>query len=301
VSTERRCRGRDHDVLVRAAFSVLTLVTVTSLAGCVASQNYVGAVSRTAAESAVKGAAEEIPELADPLRKIVRQALLEDDTLPQVAQRITQATVESVQATLRSPEMQKAIDDIITRAMTMLVQEGSEGTDRLIQAAAPALQETIRRAIVDAAADLRGRLERDVTPTSRALAATNAELLVNMVAAGLDAQLEHIRETAHTIGRELISTANDSMNVSAGPFGEATHAVLQEVIGGVKQAVREGLPDHEEVALIAAIVVVSTLLVLCTAALALYWWRYQRSAKWLAIVATSVHQHRAAALKSDAQ
>jgi hypothetical protein len=276
-----------YSLRVRAALFLLALVGLAPLAGCVASQNYVGSVSRTAAESAMKGAAEEIPGLAEPLRKIVRQALLEDDTLEQVAQRITQATVGSVQATLRSPEMQKAIDDDIARAMTLLIREGGEGTDRLIQVAGPALQATIRRAIVDATDDLRGRLERDVAPTSRALATANAELLVNMVAAGLDAQLRHFRETAHTMGRELIDSANGGVTISAGPFGEASREVLREALGGIKQAVREDLPDREEVVLVAAIVAVGTLLTLCTATLAFFWWRYRRSAKSLAMMTAS--------------
>ena len=102
------------------------------------------------------------------------------------------------------------------------------------------------------------------------------------------------------MGRAVIAGAARGMGdpenqASAGGF---VRLVGLQAVRGAAEAVHEGLPDRMQAALIAGIVVLGAFLVLAAGGLTMVWSRYQKSTKSLAIVAESINQHQADALKA---
>ncbi len=173
--------------------------------------------------------------------------------------------------------------DYVQRVSHDAAKSAMEGAAEGLPALKTPLQSVLRQTLLDA---------------TRALARANGELLVNTLAAGLDVQLQHIRETARDVGRGLINEAAGSMNDNKEVVGRLMQVAMLHAMRGAREGVREGLPENLRVPLTAAIVVLGTLLAVAGTGLALYWRRYQQSAKSLTIIAESINQHGADDLKA---
>ncbi len=281
----------------QAIVAVIVLAVLAGLPGCTTSRAYVGQMSHDAAKSALEGAAEGVGSVPGPLRQALRQTLLGDDTLPQVSHRIAEATVQGVRAGLSARETQQYIDELVTRTVTQLGRDGGDATRQLIRATEPELSEALRRAIANVGLAVADDLDRDLAPRTRAMAKATADVLVATLATGLEVQLEHIRETARNIGRELISEAAISMRDRKDFVGEVTHVAMLQGMRGAIEGVRETLPGAIPDRLIIALVVLAVMVVASGGGLALYWWRYQQSAKSLTIVAQQINDFESSELK----
>lgn len=256
----------------RAALVLLSATVV----GCASGQSYVGQVSHEAGKSAVEGITEGISTAPGPIRRALRDSLLGDDTLPLVSQRIAEATVNGVRMGLSGAETQQVIDDIVTRTVAMLGRDTGEASRQLIQTIEPELSGTLRRAIADVSVTLSDNIDRDLTPRTREMARAISEVLVSALAGGLDVQLEHIRQTARGIGREMITEAALSMRDQKEFVGEITHVAMRQGMAGAMEGFRENLPHHVPASLLIAVAVLAMLVGLSGGGLVVYWSRYRQ-------------------------
>src|SRR2546425_98253 len=184
--------------------------------------------SRDAAKSAVEGAAEGVGSVPGPLRRAMRDTLLGDDTLPLVSQRIAEAMVDGMRRGLSEAETQQLIDDVVERTIAGLGRQSGEATRQLIQTIEPELSQALRRSIGSIGVAVGEDIERDLTPRTREMAQALADVLVKALAGGLDVQLEHIRQTARDIGREMITEAALSIRDQKEFVGEITHVAMRQ-------------------------------------------------------------------------
>ncbi len=283
-------RTGETGLAVRGWRGTLAVVVVWSVAGCVSTHGYVERLSHDAGRGAAEGVATALPELSDPLRKTVRSTLLDDDTLQQAAQRLTQATVLSLRNGLSATDTQKSIEDLVSHTVGTLDREGSEAVRQLSQSVEPRLKQALRETLASGSIELRGSLERDLAPTIRDLAKANADIVVKTLAAGLKAQLSHIREAARNTGSDLITEAASGMKDNKEVVGRFTQRMVAQALHRPATTMRADL----RVSLIGVLAVFGVLLVLCAAGLAVYWRRYEQSVKAIATIAESVNQHEAA-------
>lgn len=280
-----------------AALTALMFVAVTSLVGCVGTREYVDRASHDAARSAVQGAAEGLPSLTEPLKKTARQVLLDDDTLSQVSQRLTESTLASMRSGLAATDTRELVDDLVGRTMTALGRDGGRATADVIRAAEPELSEALRRATAMTMTTLRENLERDLIPRTRVLAQANAEVLLNTLAASLDIQLTHVRQAARDIGRDIISEAAATMRDRKDFVGEVTHVAMLQAVRGAREGVWETLPGRVPTEVVAGMMTLVALLILSAGGLVIFWWRYRQSTKSLTIIAQQINERDAGELK----
>lgn len=271
----------------------LALLALT-LTGCVTTRDYVDRTSREAARSAVQGAAEELPSLTEPLRETMLQTVREtlqavEETLPEISRRVTEATLDSVRAGLRDTKTQALVDELVARTIARLEREGTGATRQLIRAVEPVIGEAVGRVVSAATLALQRDLEQELAPRARALAQAGADVLVSTLAAGLDVQLEHLRQTARDIGRELISEAAISMRDHKELVGEVSRVAMQQAVLGAREAVWESLPERVPRGVLLTMAALAALLVACGGVLTVYWWRYRQSARSLTIIARQIN------------
>jgi len=282
---------------VRTGRVALLVLASVVLAACGSGRLYVAQTSHDAAKSAVEGAAEGVGGVPGPLRRALRETLLGDDTLPLVSQRIAEATVDGMRRGLSEADTQKLIDELVERTVAMLGRESSEATRQLIQTVEPELSQALRRSIGSIGVAVGDDIERDLTPRTREMARAIADVLVNALAGGLDVQLEHIRQTARDIGREMIAEAALSIRDQKEFVGEITHVAMRQGMLGAIEGAREIFPDHVPRGLLMATVVLGALVVLSGGGLGVYWWRYRQSTKSLTIIAKQLNDFEAGELK----
>jgi len=282
---------------VHARHAALLFAASLLLGACSSGRLYVTQTSHDAAKSAVEGAAEGVGSVPGPLRQAMRDTLLSDDTLALVSQRITEATVEGMRRGLSEAETQKLIDDLVERTIAMLGRESSEATRQLIQTVEPELTQALRRSITSIGVTVGEDIQRDLTPRTREMAQALAEVLVSALAGGLDVQLEHIRQTARDIGREMITEAALSIRDQKEFVGEITHVAMRQGMLGAIEGAREIFPDHIPRGLVLATIVLAALVIVSGGGFGVYWWRYRQSTKSLTIIAKQLNDFEAGELK----
>ena len=282
---------------VRTGRVALLVLASVVLAACGSGRLYVAQTSHDAAKSAVEGAAEGVGSVPGPLRRALRDTLLGDDTLPLVSQRIAEATVDGMRRGLSEADTQKLIDELVERTVAMLGRESSEATRQLIQTVEPELSQALRRSIGSIGVAVGDDIERDLTPRTREMARAIAEVLVNALAGGLDVQLEHIRQTARDIGREMIAEAALSIRDQKEFVGEITHVAMRQGMLGAIEGAREIFPDHVPRGLVLAMIVLAALVIVSGGGFGVYWWRYHQSTKSLTIIAKQLNDFEAGELK----
>ena len=282
---------------LRAGYFALFFLAFLVLGACSSGRLYVSQTSHDAAKSAVEGAAEGVGSVPGPLRQAMRDTLLGDDTLALVSQRIAEATVEGMRRGLSEAETQKLIDDVVERTIATLGRESSEATRQLIQTVEPELSQALRRSISNIGAAVGDDIQRDLTPRTREMAQALAEVLVSALAGGLDVQLEHIRQTARDIGREMIAEAALSIRDQKEFVGEITHVAMRQGMLGAIEGAREIFPDHVPRGLVLATIGLAALVVVSGGGFGVYWWRYRQSTKSLTIIAKQLNHFEAGELK----
>src|SRR5215467_8045417 len=146
---------------------IFVVVLAATLAGCVSSQDYVGPMSHEAGRSAVEGITQGVSNAPGPIREALREALLGDDTLPLVSQRIAEATVEGLRQGLSEAETQQLIDQLITNTVASIGRQSSDVSRQLIQTVEPELNLAVRRSMTDISSTLGESLDRDLAPRTR--------------------------------------------------------------------------------------------------------------------------------------
>jgi len=106
----------------------------------------------------------------------------------------------------------------------------------LIQTIEPELSQALRRSIGSIGVAVGEDIERDLTPRTREMAQALADVLVKALAGGLDVQLEHIRQTARDIGREMITEAALSIRDQKEFVGEITHVAMRQACSAPSRA-----------------------------------------------------------------
>jgi len=282
---------------VHARCAALVLVAAAGLAGCASGQNYVGQVSHEAGKSAVEGITEGVSGAPGPIRRALRETLLGDDTLPQVSQRIAQATVEGMRRGMSEEETQQLIDGLVERTIAMIGSQSGEATRQLIETIEPELSQAVRRSMTEISGTFGENLDRDLTPRTREMARAIADVIVTALATGLEVQLDHIRETARAIGREMISEAALSMKEQKELVGEITQVAMRQGMRGAIEGARDIFPTHVPRDLMLAMIVLATLVLLTGGGFTVYWWRYRQSTKSLTIIAQQLNDFEAGELK----
>ncbi|HUM17016.1 MAG TPA: hypothetical protein VL086_15075 [Candidatus Nitrosotalea sp.] len=287
----------------RRALAALACLAAAHLGGCV-TQDYIRGAGQSAASGAMQGVSEGIPSIQEPLRQTLHGALVDDPTLRDAAREMTQSALQVLQARLGSPEMRQQVDALVAQAMTSLGRDGDEAVRTLVKAAGGQLEAELRRAltqsILTTTTTLRDSLERDVTPATQRLAKRMADQLIVSLVEGLEGPLQDRLQIA---GRNMVQAmikgaaegADDPINQAG--FGGLTNHVMLQAVRGARQGMTEGLPDRTQVALISAVILLGALVLGSGAGLGYFWWRYQQSAKTLAIVAESINHHQSGALK----
>lgn len=217
---------------------------------------------------------------------------------------MTRSAVDVLEARLGSPEMRRQVDALVAQAMESLRRDGDETIRRLVTEAGATLEVEIRRVttagILATTTTLRDSLERDVTPAAERLARRMGEELVTSLVKGLEGPLQKtMLQAGRNMSQALIKGAAEGAEdpINQAGFGGLTSHVMLQAMRGARQGMTEGLPDQRQVALISGIVLLGALLLASTGGLAFFWWRYQRSAKTLTIVAKSINNHQSGALK----
>lgn len=279
------------------------LLALVLLGGCV-SQDYYRTTAQSAASGAMQGVRDGIPGIQEPLRQTLRGALVDDPVLTEAARDMTRSAVDVLEARLGSPEMRRQVDALVAQAMESLRRDGDETIRRLVTEAGATLEVEIRRVttagILATTTTLRDSLERDVTPAAERLARRMGEELVTSLVKGLEGPLQKtMLQAGRNMSQALIKGAAEGAEdpINQAGFGGLTSHVMLQAMRGARQGMTEGLPDQRQVALISGIVLLGALLLASTGGLAFFWWRYQRSAKTLTIVAKSINNHQSGALK----
>ncbi len=279
------------------------LLALALLGGCV-SQDYYRTTAQSAASGAMQGVRDGIPGIQEPLRQTLRGALVDDPVLKEAARDMARSAVEVLEARLGSPEMRRQVDALVAQAMESLRRDTDEAVRELVKTAGATLELELRRVaaagILATTTTLRDSLDRDVTPSAERLARRMGEELVASVVKGLEGPLQKSmlqagRNMSQALMKGAAEGAEDPINQAG--FGGLTSHVMLQAMRGARQGMTEGLPDQAQVALISGIVLLGALLLASSGGLAFFWWRYQRSAKTLTIVAKSINNHQSGALK----
>ena len=279
------------------------LLALALLGGCV-SQDYYRTTAQSAASGAMQGVRDGIPGIQEPLRQTLRGALVDDPVLKEAARDMARSAVEVLEARLGSPEMRRQVDALVAQAMESLRRDTDEAVRELVKTASATLELELRRVaaagILATTTTLRDSLDRDVTPSAERLASRMGEELVASVVKGLEGPLQKSmlqagRNMSQALMKGAAEGAEDPINQAG--FGGLTSHVMLQAMRGARQGMTEGLPDQAQVALISGMVLLGTLLLASSGGLAFFWWRYQRSAKTLTIVAKSINNHQSGALK----
>jgi len=286
--------------------AALGLLVLAPLGGCV-SRDYLQGLGQSAAKGAMQGVSDGIPAIQEPLRQTLRGSL-DDPALRQAARDMTRDMTESavqvLETRLGSPEMRRQVDALVAQAMASLDRDGSHAVRTLIKAAGGQLEAELRRvateSILAATTTLRDSVERDVSPATQRLARRMGEQLIDSLVVGLEGPMQQrLMKTGRDMAQALIKGAAQGADdpINQAGFAGLTHQVMLQAVRGAKQGMREGLPDQTQVALISAIVMLGTLVLVAASGLVVYWRRYQQSAKTLTIVAKSINQHQSGQLK----
>lgn len=278
----------------------LLLGLLVAAAGCGSLKD----TMRGLGSSAMKGVGDELPNLKAPLQKTLRETLLSDDMLQQAAQRITSATMRSLETGLADPALHKRIDELVGNALKAVGEKGGAATQQLLQTAGPELKTALRGAVLQTVAEassaLKDAIQKDLTAATQQLAKGTAEALANALVAALDGPLgQRLQQTAGQMGQRLASETTAGLRdpASKAAVSEFAHSAMQGAVRGAKAGLDEGLPDRLQVALIASAVVMGALILLLTASVVLIYRRYKHSTQSLAIVAEKINQHAAPELK----
>jgi hypothetical protein len=217
---------------------------------------------------------------------------------------MARSAVEVLEARLGSPEMRRQVDALVAQAMESLRRDTDEAVRELVKTAGATLELELRRVaaagILATTTTLRDSLDRDVTPSAERLARRMGEELVASVVKGLEGPLQKsMLQAGRNMSQALMKGAAEGTEdpINQAGFGGLTSHVMLQAMRGARQGMTEGLPDQAQVALISGIVLLGALLLASSGGLAFFWWRYQRSAKTLTIVAKSINNHQSGALK----
>lgn len=254
--------------------------------------------------SAASGVGDELPKMKEPLKKILRETLLEDDTIKQVAARASEGAFDAIGRKLADAEVQKRLDGIVSHVIGTLEQRGSEATRNLLRTAGPELREALRGAVSEtvtaAGGALKESLEKDLTKASQHLAKSTAEALTTALLQALDGPLgKRLEQSAGQMAQQMVGQATFALRDpnSKAAISEFTESAMRGAVRGTREGVNEGLPNRLQSALIAGIVVLGALVVLAAIGMLLLWSRYRLSTKSLAIIAEKINQHDAQDLK----
>ena len=254
--------------------------------------------------SAAAGVGDEMPKMKEPLKKILRETLLEDDTIKQVAARASEGAFDAIGKKLADAEVQRRLDGIVSHVIGTLEQRGSEATRNLLRSAGPELREALRSAVSEtvtaAGGALKESLEKDLTKASQQLARSTAEALTTALLQALDGPLgKRLEQSAGQMAQQMVGQATGALRDpnSKAAISEFTESAMRGAVRGTREAVNEGLPNRLQTALIAGIVVLGSLMAVATIGLLFLWSRYRLSTKSLAIIAEKINQHDAQELK----
>lgn len=254
--------------------------------------------------SAAAGVGEELPKMKEPLKKILRETLLEDDTIKQVAARASEGAFDAIGRKLADAEVQRRLDGIVSHVIGTLEQRGSEATRNLLRSAGPELREALRGAVAEtvtaAGSALKESLEKDLTKASQHLAKSTAEALTAALLQALDGPLgKRLEQSAGQMAQQMVGQATSTLRDpnSKAAISEFTESAMRGAVRGTRDGVNEGLPNRLQSALIAGVVVLGTLVFVAAIAMLLLWSRYRLSTKSLAIIAEKINQHDAQDLK----
>ena len=282
--------------------SLVLLVAVLALAGtsCASWMQRV----RDYGRSAAAGVGEELPKMKEPLKKILRETLLEDDTIKQVAARASEGAFDAIGRRLADAEVQKRLDGIVSHVLQTLEQRGSEATKNLLRSAGPELREALRGAVAEtvsaAGGALKESIEQDLTKAAEHLAKSTADALTTALVQALDGPLgKRMEQSAGQMAQQIVGQATHALRdpSSKAAVSEFTESAMRGAIRGTREGVNEGLPNRLQSALIAALVVIGMLFCAALAGVVLLWSRYRLSTKSLAIIAEKINQHDAKELK----
>lgn len=259
---------------------------------------------RSYGRSAAKGFAEGIPQMKDPSKQLLRDALLEGDTLKQATDQAVAAAVRSLTRELADSELQKRIDGLVEHTLRLLSQKGSETTQTLLRTAGPELREALRAAVVstmtEAATALKDSMEKQLTPATEALARHTAEVLADSIVKALEGPLgKKLEQSAGHMGQHLVGEAAAALAAPASKaaVAEFTESATRGAVRGARAGVSEGLPQYLQTALIAGLVVLGTLLLMFGGVAYSLWHRYQQSTTSLSIIAEKINQQQDRELK----
>ncbi len=254
--------------------------------------------------SAANGFADGLPALKDPAKKLLRDMLLEGDTLKQVTEQTTVNAVRTLTRELADAEMQKRVDGLISHTLDLLAERGGETTRTLLRTAGPELREALRAAVLqtmtEAGAALKDSVEKQLTPATEALARHTAAVLVDTLLKALDGPLgQKLEQMGGQMGQRVVSEAAAALAAPASKsaVAEFSESATRGAVRGARAGVSEELPAHLAAALIAGLVVTGSLLLLLAIAAYSIWRRYQQSTTALAIVAEKINQADSKPLK----
>jgi hypothetical protein len=290
--------------LGRFSALVVLMGMATVLGGCTGLSNTVRGYGRSAAA----GFADGLPAMKDPAKKLLRDMLLEGDTLKEATGQATAAAVRSLTRELGEAEVQKRVDGLVEHTLSLLAQKGGETARTLVRSAGPELREALRTAIVQTMAEagtaLKDSIERQLTPATEVLARHTAEVLVDTLVKALEGPLgKKLEESAGQMGQKLVSEAATALAAptSKTSVAEFTESATRGALRGARAGVGEGLPQHIEAALIAGLVVMGALLLSFAVGMYMLWSRYQQSTTSLAIIAQKINEHETPELKETIQ
>ena len=282
----------------RASWGVLLLIVATMSCGTWNS------TVRGFGKNAAEGFADGIPAMKEPTKKVLRDMLLEGDTLKLATDQAMTTAVRSLTRELADSEVQKRVDGLVEHTLQVLAERGGETTQTLLRSASPELRAALRTAVVntmnEAAQALEEAMEKKLQPATERLARHTADVLAESLIKAIDGPLgKKLDESIGLMGQHLIGHATLALGdpASKQAIAEFTESATRGAVRGAKAGVSEGLPPHLQTALIAGLVVVSILMLLFAIGGYSLWHRYQQSTTTLAIIAEKINQQEQTELK----
>ena len=258
--------------------------------------------------SAARGFGQELPNLKGPLQQTLREALVNSGVLEQAAQRVTERAMQTLEGELQKGELQKLIDELLTKALHTIAERGDDATRQVIQNAGPALQKELRQIVLATVATASGALkesiQKDLTAATQTLARSTAETLVATLVIALEGKLgQQLKQLVGALGQQLVADAATKLRdpASKDAVGEFAESAMKGAVRGTRSGIDEGLPSRLQVALISGLIVCGALLVIFTTGFFIIFHRYRQSAKSLTIIAQKINEADSQNLKQAIQ
>lgn len=250
--------------------------------------------ARKLARVGTQGAVQGIADDPQRVRALVRELLLQDDTLERVAGRMA----DGVMGRMGEAEQKARVAALVAALMEALREHGDPTVEQLLKTAGGQLELTLdtvaRQTLARADEAIKRLLQKELMETTELLIRRNADVLSQVLTEKLRGALgNELKQISGDLTQRAVSEALQAMRREENQ--DALRAVvrlaMREVILGMGDGLKAELRSSPtQVALTAGAVTLGLLLLLSGGALWFYVRQYRTSVKVLAIIGQKINE-----------